>query len=237
MRITVAIVDDEKSERDNLYGYFEKIQEKTHTMMEIELFPSGEQFLSISGKAYDLICLDIDMQGMNGIEVARRIRKEDPDVLIIFITNLAQMAICGYEVHAFDFILKPVHYDAFYIKIQSAVSIIMQRKTRHIVVPVQGGIQRFSTNELLYVEVQGHYVFFHTLKEIYRQKISMNEVEEKLKGMSFVRCNNCYLVNLRYVDGVVRDDLLIHGETLKISRPRKKEFLQALGNYMGGRIL
>ena len=216
MRITVAIVDDEKSERDNLYGYFEKIQEKTHTMMEIELFPSGEQFLSISGKAYDLICLDIDMQGVNGIEVARRIRKEDPDVLIIFITNLAQMAICGYEVHAFDF---------------------MQRKTRHIVVPVQGGIQRFSTNELLYVEVQGHYVFFHTLKEIYRQKISMNEVEEKLKGMSFMRCNNCYLVNLRYVDGVVRDDLLIHGETLKISRPRKKEFLQALGNYMGGRIL
>ena len=65
----------------------------------------------------------------------------------------------------------------------------------------------------------------------------MREVEEKLNGMSFKRCNNCYLVNLKYVDGVRKDDLLIAGEVLKISRPRKKEFLQALGTYMGGDVV
>lgn len=235
--ISVAVVDDEYRERENLRRFFELAQKKIQEPITAELFSSGEQFLSMSGNRFDLICLDIDMSGKNGIETAREIRRNDPEVIIIFITNLAQMAIRGYEVRAFDFILKPVNYNAFYMKIRSAISIIRAKKEKYLVVPTAEGMERFSTGELIYAEVNGHYLYFHTIRGVFKQKGSMREVEEKLNGMSFKRCNNCYLVNLKYVDGVRKDDLLIAGEVLKISRPRKKEFLQALGTYMGGDVV
>ena len=126
--ISVAVVDDEYTERENLRRFFELAQKKIQEPITAELFSSGEQFLSMSGNRFDLICLDIDMSGRNGIETAREIRRNDPEVIIIFITNLAQMAIRGYEVRAFDFILKPVNYNAFYMKIRSAISSSAQRK-------------------------------------------------------------------------------------------------------------
>lgn len=232
--ITIAVVDDEKRERDSLMNFFVQMQKKVHEELDLELFSSGEQFLCSTEKTYDLICLDIDMGGRDGIEIAKEIRKIDSEVIIMFITNMAQMAIKGYEVHAFDFILKPVNYYSFAMKIQNAFAIIQNRKCRIIMVPTPNGVVKFSSNELIYAEVDGHYMYYYTSKGIYRQKASMKELEEKLEGLSFKRCNNCYLVNLKYVDGVDKDDLKIQGQCLKISRPRKKEFIQALANYMGG---
>lgn len=232
--IRIAIVDDEKEERERLLYFFDQIQTKMQDVLEIELFPSGEQFISDSGKHYDLICLDIDMDGRDGIETAKEIRKSDAEVIIIFITNMAQMAIRGYEVHALDFILKPVNFYSFAMKIQNAFSIIQNKKSKYILVTTASGITKLSSNDLLYAEVNGHYMYYHTSAAIYKQKASMKDLEEKLVGLSFKRCNNCYLVNLKYVDGVDKDDLMIQGERLKISRPRKREFLQALANYLGG---
>lgn len=82
--------------------------------------------------------------------------------------------------------------------------------------------------------MSGHYLYYHTPEGVFTQKASMKEAEDKLTALSFKRCNNCYLINLKYVDCVNKDEIQIAGEWLKISRPRKKEFLQALANYMGG---
>ena len=111
---------------------------------------------------------------------------------------------------------------------------IQNKKSKTIVISTMNGVVRFSTNELYYAEVDGHYIYYHTKDGFYKQKQSMKELEDLLAGLSFKRCNNCYLVNLKYVDAVDRDDVKVGGEWLKISRPRKKEFLQALANYMGG---
>lgn len=192
------------------------------------------EFLSSKDRQYDLVCLDIDMEGRDGIETAKEIRKQDEEIQIIFVTNLAHMAIRGYEVRALDFILKPVNFYSFSMKIQNAISMIQNKKSKTIVISTMNGVVRFSTNELYYAEVDGHYIYYHTKDGSYKQKQSMKELEDLLAGLSFKRCNNCYLVNLKYVDAVDRDDVKVGGEWLKISRPRKKEFLQALANYMGG---
>lgn len=144
------------------------------------------------------------------------------------------MAIRGYEVQALDFILKPVNYYSFEMKVRNAFDIISSRKNCNIIINTAGNIVKISTNDLYYVEVAGHYLYYHTKDGVHKQKVSLKELEDRLKGLSFRRCNNCYLVNLKYVDCVNKDDLRINGEWLKISRPRKKEFLQALANYMGG---
>ena len=202
--------------------------------MHVDAFASGEEFLSSKDRQYDLVCLDIDMEGRDGIETAKEIRKQDEEIQIIFVTNLAHMAIRGYEVRALDFILKPVNFYSFSMKIQNAISMIQNKKSKTIVISTMNGVVRFSTNELYYAEVDGHYIYYHTKDGSYKQKQSMKELEDLLAGLSFKRCNNCYLVNLKYVDAVDRDDVKVGGEWLKISRPRKKEFLQALANYMGG---
>lgn len=232
--VKIAIVDDEKKERDTMLDYSRKLQKEISEELNICMFASGEELLSNYDCSFDLICLDIDMEGIDGIHTAKEIRRQDERVIIIFITNMAQMAIRGYEVQALDFVLKPVNYYSFAMKMRNALNRVVSKKSRNIVIPTSGGMQRISTDDLYYAEINGHYLYYHTANGVFRQKTSMKELEDKLEGLSFKKCNNCYLVHLKYVDSVDKDEVTIGGERLRISRPRKKEFLQALANYMGG---
>ena len=232
--IRIAVIDDEQEEQERLLGYYQRLREEVHEDLDIHTYLSGDEFLSVQEEPFDLICLDIDMDGLDGISTAKEIRKKDEQVIIIFVTNMAQMAIRGYEVQALDFVVKPVNYYSFAMKMTNAFRMLKNRKSRNIVLTTAGGMQRISTDDLYYVEVNGHYLYYHTKDQTIRQKASMKEIEDRLAGLSFKRCNNCYLVNLKYVDCVNKDDLKVGNDWLKISRPRKKEFLQALANYMGG---
>lgn len=232
--IRVAIVDDEQRELDTLSECFGKLQNELREEIVVTPFESGEDLLKNYDYSYDLICLDIELGGRDGISVAKEIRRMDGKVVLVFVTNMAQMAICGYEVRALDFLVKPVSYYSFSMKMRSAVRIIQNRKSKNIVLQTVDGIQKISTDQLYYMEVNGHYICYHTKMGEFRQKASLKEMEEKLKGLPFGRCNNCYLVNLKHVDCVKKDELCVGGDWLRISRPRKKEFLQSLANYMGG---
>jgi len=232
--ITVAIVDDEKRERDLLQKFFQKLAREVSEEVKLISCVSGEELLEKYNYSFDLICLDIDMPGLNGIETARKIRKKDEQVIIIFVTNMAQMAIQGYEVRALDFVIKPLHYYSFALKLRSAFQMINNRENRSIVLNTTSGIKKINTDDVYYVEVQRHHLYYHTSKGMFQQKTSLKDLEERLVGLSFKRCNNCYLINLKHVTGVDKDEVEIAGEKLKMSRPRKKEFLQTLAKYMGG---
>lgn len=232
--IVIEIADDEQKDRELLKSYFEQLQKEINEEFKIRVYESGDALLADQDVEADIICLDIEMKGKNGLKTAAEIRKRDANVIIIFITNMAQLAIKGYEVQALDFVVKPINYSAFALKMKNAMNIILNRKSRNIVLNTVNGMQKISTNDLFYAEVNGHYLYYHTRQGVFKQKTSMKDLEEKLSGLSFKRCNNCYLINLKYVDCVNKDDLQINGEWLKISRPRKKEFLQSLANYMGG---
>lgn len=232
--IKIAIIDDEKEERERLLGYYQNLRAEVQDELEVHTYASGDEFLGRGDTSFDLICLDIDMEGMDGIRTAKEIRKNDAQVIIIFVTNMAQMAIRGYEVQALDFVVKPVDYYSFAMKMTNAFHMLRNRRSRNIILTTTGGMQKISSDELYYVEVNGHYLYYHTKDQVFRQKASMKEIEDRLSGLSFKRCNNCYLVNLKYVSCVNREDLKVGEDWLKISRPRKKEFLQSLANYMGG---
>lgn len=232
--IRIAVVDDEQREIQNLQDYFKRLQADICEEIAVSAFLSGESLLSTYDYSFDLICLDIELGGRDGIDTAQEIRKLDEEVVLLFVTNMAQMAIRGYEVRALDFLVKPVNYYSFSMKLRNAIQIINNRKSRNLVLQIPGGIHKISTDQLYFAEVSGHYLFYHTKDGVFRQKTSLKDLEDALKGLSFKRCNNCYLVNLKYVDGVDKEDIQIAGERLKISRPRRKEFLQSLANYLGG---
>jgi len=232
--IKIAVVDDEQKEQKLLMKLFRKLSEEVQEEIQVNAFESGETLLEGYDYSWDLICLDIQMKGQDGIGIAKQIRSMDEQVILIFVTNMAQMAIKGYEVQAMDFLVKPVSYYPFALKMRNIVNIINNKKSRNIVLHTSDGWRKILSDNIYFAEVDRHYVSFYTNDGVFRQKSSLRELESKLEGLSFKRCNNCYLVNLKYVDAICKDDLKIAGKWLRISRLRKKEFLHALANYMGG---
>ena len=120
--IRVAIVEDEREVREQLAEYLRRYERQFGRMFEVSLFEDGDEIVSDYRAVYDIILLDVQMRRMDGMAAAEAIRKVDKDVLLIFITNMAQFAIKGYAVDALDYVLKPVPYFAFSQQIQKAVN-------------------------------------------------------------------------------------------------------------------
>ena len=173
------------------------------------------------------------MKFMDGMTAAEEIRKVDPEVVIIFITNMAQYAIRGYAVDALDYVLKPVSYFAFSQRLERAIGRMKRRARRYMTIAIRGGARKLDISRILYVESQGHSLVFVTDGEEHTTTGTIREVEEKLESFGFFRCNKGCLVNLEHVDGVRDGCAIVGGHALPISRGRKNEFLAALTDYVG----
>ena len=173
------------------------------------------------------------MKFMDGMSAAEEIRKVDTEVVIIFITNMAQYAIRGYAVDALDYVLKPVSYFAFSQRLNRAIGRMKKREQKVITVNIKGGAVRINIANIYYIESQGHTLVLHTILGDYESQGTMKEVEEKLADLNFCRGNKGYLINLQHVDGIQDGCAVVKGEPLLLSRSRKKEFMEALANYWG----
>lgn len=232
--IRVAIVEDEAEIREQLMGYVQRYTRQYGTAFEVKTFADGLEILEDYRPAYDLILLDIEMKHLDGMETARRIRELDPEVMLVFITNMAQYAIKGYAVGALDYVLKPVPYFAFSQQLQK-VEAQLRRRTRHyLAVPVEGGLRRLDTSRIYYIESEGHRVHFYTEEGDFAAPGALKTLEEKLADRPFARCNSGYLVNLAQVQAVQQNTVEVGPYELQVSRPKRKSFLAALTDYIGG---
>ena len=234
--LKIAIVEDDKFCSEQISDYVKRFSEENQTPVQVTLYHDGMDIADGYKPIYDLIFLDIEMPLLDGMTAAERIRELDPEVLLIFITNLAQYAIRGYSVNALDYILKPVKYAAFAMKLQKARRILEKRESRSLLLSADGVSRKVPVSAIRYVEVLNHQLVYHTEEGDFREFKSLRQLESEL-GEGFARCNHCYLVNLRYVDGVKDDDVLIGTEKLKISRTRKQRFMRTLSDFcrFGGR--
>ena len=234
--IRVAIVEDEAAVRDQLMGYVQRYMRQYDAQIEVTMFTDGVEILEGYRPVYDIIFLDVEMQHLDGMETASRIRALDSDVLLIFITNMAQYAIRGYEVDALDFVLKPVSYYQFSTKLERALQRIQRRRGGQIALQVGGGVQLLNTDDILYLETRDRLLHYHTAADTWSVRGSLQKAEKELAPYHFARCNQCYLVNLRHVTGVQNDFVQIGKEQLEISRRQRVALLAAVAAYVGGAL-
>lgn len=233
-----AIVEDNSVDAGKLKGFLERFAEENGEDFAITVFKDAADFLDGYRQIYDMVFMDIELPGLDGMAAAHKLRAVDGEITLIFVTNMARFAVKGYEVDAADYLVKPVHYGEFELKLKR---IIRRHKEadESILVMRQSGYLRLLLREIRYIEVQGHTLIFHTENGVENSSGSLLKTEEKLAGKGFLRCNKCYLVNQRHIVAVEGYTLkMTGGEEVQISRPRKKAFMSELAEAMGdGRVI
>lgn len=231
--IHIAIVEDDDMYAGKLRANLERYAEEREEKIRISEFSDGEDIVTNYKGDYDIILMDVRMTFMDGMKAAGRIRECDSMVVIIFITNMPQYAMQGYAVDALDYVLKPVSYFALSQRLDRAIERMRQREhKRYLTVPVKGGMRRLELGRVRYLEVWDHRLFIHMTDEDIETKGAIRDMEEAISSSQFFRCNKCYLVNLEYVEGVQNNDIYIGKDTVRVSRSKKKEFMDALNNYI-----
>ncbi len=231
--INIAIVEDNEESAKKLFVFLERYGKEFSTPMQIKTYKNGVFFLE-EKTAFDIVFMDIEMPYLSGIETAKKLRERGSECCIIFVTNLKQYALEGYSVHAYDYILKPITYESFFLKIHKAITLAQKKKEFSFTVRTKGGVLLFDVASIYYIEVVRHKLFYYTQSGVYETWGNMSETEEKLKDHGFSRCNVCYLVNLKYVKAVKDDGVQVEDTVLKISSSRKKAFLKDLMFYVRG---
>ena len=207
--IYAAIVDDDTAMTDMLESYIRRYAEENGSEFMTDKFTNPINFLTAYNSKYDVVLLDIDMPDMSGMDTAKKMREMDENVALVFVTNMRQYAINGYEVGADDFIVKPVAYYDFAMKLDRVMKRLNKREAPKVQINCDGMMRYVPVNAIRYVEVFHHRLVYHTYDGDLEARGSLNKIEPFLTENNFARCNNFCLVNLVCVKGVdVKDEVV-----------------------------
>lgn len=229
--INVAIVEDEREQAQALADCVQRYGKEHGKQFNMVVYENAVNFLQSYKEAADIVFMDIRMPHLSGMEAAEKLRERDASVIIIFVTSLMRYAIDGYKVGALDFVVKPVEYASFALTMRRAVTQAESKKGRRLVVNTPSGAALLYADDIRYIEILRHHIVYHTVNGDYDGYGTLLEVEKKLQDEPFVRCNACYLVNLRYVTELSGYTVKLGDDELRISHPKRKAFAAAFADY------
>lgn len=226
--IKIAIVDEDSQSSETIKRYCEQYLTDINRANVINVFTDVVSFVSDYKPVYDLILMETEFSHMNGIDAAKKLREIDSGVMIVFVTQSDRYAVDGYQVDAFDYILKPINHKNFTPRLLRIFSRIISMDSEKIISSNGDSLRVLYVRDICYVECCGHDVMIHTADETITMRGRLYDVEENLKARGFFRIYNCYLVNLRYVTKIKSNILTVNGKELTISRSKRKELVKAL---------
>lgn len=233
--IKIAICEDIDVQQELLKEYIDKIFSDLSYKYELYIFDSGEELFKTYPKSIDIFLLDIHMDKMNGMDVARKIREiGDKKSEIIFITSLIEYIQEGYEVRAYRYLLKPLKFEEIKKHITSCVQEINENRENYIIISDKYATYKINIMDITYIEIQKKDMIIHTINKNYEVKSSMYTIEKELTDYNFFRCHRSFLVNIKFVNKVKQYIVILdNNEEIPVSRYKLKELKSRVCSYIG----
>ena len=240
--IRIAVCDDEEIVTSDIEERLHRISQKSDVSIDIDVFFDGAaliDYILSQNIKYDIIYLDIELKGENGVDTARKIRQFDKDVLLIYITNYESFAKEVFEVSAYRFITKPILDDIFEKYFLSAVNELtktpqffqFQYNKVHYKLPI---------NDIIYFQSDKRVTYINTGTDVKKCYEKLNAIEQKLQqcGIYFFRTHQSFLVNPLYVEVYMYDSMQLRdGTVLSISEKRRKTVNEMYCKMKGDSII
>lgn len=228
--IEIAVCDDEEIIREQIRQLVKRNVPDCH----IELYAAGEELLA-EERTFDLVFLDIQMEGLNGMETARALRAKCRETLFIFITGFTEYVFEAFDVSAFHYLIKPLEEEKLKEVLDRALAEIKRRKVqekKQLLIHTRSRSVNLEQGDILYLESRGKKVEIHTLQETIEVYASISKLGEEL-GSGFYRCHRGYLVNMAYI-AEYRTDLirLSNGEEVYLAKEKYQPFVKAYMRYL-----
>ncbi len=233
--LRVAIVEDDDSYAETLQEYLNKYEQENEVRFQVVRYEDGADLVEKYHGDFDILIMDIELKFMDGMTAAQHIRKMDSNVIIIFVTNMPQFALKGYQVDALDYVLKPISYYAFSQRLERALERMERRSTKkYITLHLKGRVQKVNILNIMYIEALQHDLIYHMDRDgvTYTVRGIIKDLEANLKDYYFFRCHKGYLVNLAYVESVGEATVQIGEEQIPVAKLRKKELLNEFNRYI-----
>lgn len=232
--IRVAVVDDEVEVLDYLERNISNAFEILNVHAKLCKICTGEELIRFHNeKEFNIIFLDLEMPGMDGLETARCIRNCDQNVVLIFVTNREDLVFDAFQYNAIAFIRKKRLQEELIDAVKRAYNQAATKLTVHLFKTEFGDI-RFQLNEILYFSSHGHNVWLHHKdKKSYRVFYTLEQIEDMISTDSFIKCHSSVLVNCGYIYSIDKENVILtNGETVALSRHRRKNVKDALQKYL-----
>ena len=231
MAYRIAVCDDNAADSEYVLKLLSAWAKDRDVPIQAEQFPSAEAFLFryAEDKSFDILLLDVEMGGMDGVTMAKRIRPENETVQLVFITGYSDYIAEGYEVSALHYLMKPVKKEKLYSVLDRALEKCRQNE-RFLNLELSGELVRIPFYEISYLEVHQNYVTIHANKE-YTVKRPLSDFEEALDHR-FTRIGRAMILNLNFIRCVTRTEVqLSDGTTLPLPRGAYEPLNRAIIAY------
>jgi len=228
----IAIVEDRPEDQERLSALLAEDARGRGWTYTAETYPSGEAFLAAAGK-FDIVFLDVMMDGIDGLETARRFRARDRDALVVFVTVEADFAIEGYEVDAAAFLVKPMKAELFHRALDRLDQKLAERERERVQMVALAPGTKLPVSAVLYATIADHYLKVYVSGGVVSPNLSMEELRARLPDDGrFVACSRGVLVNLSHVSkveakAVTMDD----GTRLPVSRRRRQTLVDRMADW------
>lgn len=229
--LLVSIVDSNGKDVHQLHSVLEDYFNRINTSYVEQVFKTGVEFIQ-SAQNSDIVFMDMQLDKLDGLETARIMRKLGSQAQLIYTAKSAERAICGYEVDALDFLLKPVSANAVSFALDKAMKRLESATSTSLALKLPNGMASISSNDITYVEVFDHNLVFHTVRGEFNVRGRLSKVYEMLDPERFILCNRSFLVNLRYVSGIWSDHVLVGNTKITVSKSHRKEIVSRFSAYL-----
>lgn len=220
----IAVCDDEEAQRKLIINYLQEWAKGRDRIIDALPFSSAENFWFCweDDKSFDLLILDIEMGGLSGMDLAKRIREEDEEIPILFITGYETYMAQGYEVSAIQYLLKPMYKE----KLFTALDKLQRGKKpeEKLTFQTEDGVLLLAPYDIWFVEAAKHQCILHTVEVSYQVRHSFTELMKILgRRREFAHCHRSYLVNMQHISAITRTEIVMDDQAhLPVSRSAHK---------------